>query len=332
MGICKSKKNEEKIKVIFTPDTPKQLQEHKWDFNNIVIEGASTNGLVTVGAYKVLERAGVLKQLSQYAGSSSGSIFAALAAVHATADYVDQAFMKFDMESLKDGSVGVVRDISRLVNEYGFYKGDALEKWVEQMLYTVTKIRNITFKQIYDKYGSTLVITRVNLSEMCVEYMNPYNTPNKSVSNAIRHSTCIPLLFKAALDGTDICVDGAFGDPYPIDVFDHKPFSVDETNKTFGLKIMSKKNEERTAQIRTSLGYNITNLGSYISALITFATVTIERLKIDEHYWERTITLNSPDRNIGEFDITTQEKIQDINSGVVDTISALQKFIEIGHF
>jgi hypothetical protein len=285
---------------------------------------------VTIGAYKVLEKLGIIKKIKQFAGSSSGSILATLAAIHMSSAQMEEEFLNLDMDSLKDDSFGIFTDISRLLDNYGFYKGDALEEWIEGILCKYTGTKNITFSQVLEIYGSTLYITRVNLSELKTEYLSVFVCPNMKVSSAIRHSTSIPFVFKTprTSDG-DIIIDGSVGDGYPLDLFDT---GKSYNKKTLGLKIMSPLLERRDGMIRNKIGYDINNIVGFIEAFLIFQMALIERLKIKPGYWERTITLDSPDRSIQDFNLSRADKIKDIKKGMVNTVAAMGKYIDTGHF
>jgi NTE family protein len=313
---------------VSTPNLTKILRSQefknaKFPFKNIVIEGASSNGTVTIGAYKILEQTGILKQLKKFAGSSSGSIFAAFASIGMKYDEIKNAFMGLDMNRFKDDSFGIFRDTARLLNRYGFYKGDVMENWVEDTLHNTTEIKNITFQQIYEKYGTELYITRVNLSKLRVEYISKESHPNMVVSRAVRQSASIPFIFKSVEENGDIIIDGAIGDPYPIDLFDN-PDDKKINQETFGLKIMS-SSEKKDFLIKDD--YKIGNIVDFASALATFTMVCAERNKVKKGHWERTITLRSPERSVGDFCVSETEKIRDIISGEQDTIRALVNYI-----
>jgi predicted acylesterase/phospholipase RssA len=274
---------------------------------------------------------GILKKVKRFAGSSSGSMLSAFAAVRMFPSDLEQRFLDFDMSSLRDDSFGVLRDANRFIDQYGFYKGDVLENWIEQTLYEVTGINHITFKQVLEKYDSDLYITRVNLSRVCTEYLCAEYTPDMPISEAVRQSASIPFVFKAPLTPCgDVIVDGGLGNAYPIDIFD--PADNTWTDKTIGLKIMVPGLEKRNATIRTELGYEITDIFKFIDAVITFQTVLVERMAANAGYWERTITLDSPNRSIHNFDVSREDKLTEVSRGMINTTSALAKFIDVGHF
>lgn len=248
-----------------------------------------------------------------------------MAAVRIPPRVMEKEFLELDLESLKDDSLGVFRDTARLLDDFGFYKGDVMEEWIEGVLCRCTGVKKITFQQVFDKYGSELYITRVNLSKLRTGYLSVNTSPDMPVSKAIRHSTSIPLVSKAPrTPGGDVIIDGGIGDGHPSDLFDD-PASYNK--KTTGLKIMSP-----TLEHRDKLGHGVDNIVDFIGAFLIFQTVLIERLKIKKGYWERTISLDSPDRSIQDFAVSQGDKLNDIKKGMFNTVVAVAKYIDLGHF
>lgn len=81
MGCLKSKPAKEHVRDTYElyeikddRDITKPLNDpvfknREWELENLVVEGGSTNGTVTVGSYKVLEFIGVTSRLKRFAGS-----------------------------------------------------------------------------------------------------------------------------------------------------------------------------------------------------------------------------------------------------------------------
>ena len=293
-------------------------------FRHLVFEGASSNGTPLVGAYKVLWDVGIIKQVTKIAGVSSGTFMATIAALKLDPKDVIAEFIDQNFEEFKDDSFGIITDAIRVLNENGFYKGDVLERWIESVLYRYTSIRKITFAQLHVITGVDLEIVVGNLSKIKVEYMNSADYPDQCVSEAIRWSTSIPLVFRSRhnQDG-DLMVDGGFGDNYPIDRFG-------PSNLTMGLKIME-RNETRDAIIRHNNG-PADNPVEYISALMMFQSTLMERSKVDANYWKRTVTINSPGRAITDFDVTAGEKKIEMEQGMKDMTTALWYWSHKGTF
>ena len=87
--------NEESEEII------ENLSSQDWIFENIVVEGGSSNGTVFIGSYKALEETGVLNKLKNFAGTSSGSLMATIMALQMPWEKVEKIFMEYIFSSQK---------------------------------------------------------------------------------------------------------------------------------------------------------------------------------------------------------------------------------------
>jgi len=144
-----------------------------------------------------LENYGLLKRIKRVAGSSAGSLYAVAVACKANVKDISNIVHRKNFSEFKDDSWGYVLDIVRLVNNYGFCKGDALYEWYGEVMNKFTGNSDITFLQLYNKTGILLVITGVNVNKGITEYFSFESHPEMSVRLAMRISTSIPLFFKS---------------------------------------------------------------------------------------------------------------------------------------
>jgi predicted acylesterase/phospholipase RssA len=252
-----------------------------------------------------------------------------------TGDQMEHEFLAANTSILQDDTIGVCRDMARFVNDFGLYKGDALESWVEAMLRRHTGVDNITLGDVLHLYGRELHITVTNLNKLQTQYLNSIDNPDLVVSQVVRRSAGIPWVFKAKTNESgDVLVDGGVGDNYPIDLFDDSDrydFKNEYNEKTIGLKMMDSV-ESRTQLVRTNFP-KIKTLVDFTSAIVTFWNLQVERMKSGQDgYWERTITLESPGRDISEFDVSNTAKRRDVETGIGNTITALETFRRTGSF
>lgn len=190
-------------------------------YKGIALEGGGVSGIAYVGAITALEDLGYDVDFTHFVGSSAGSIIASMLACKASSSWIKKTMKEFDFNDLMDDSWGVSLDIVRLYEEYGWYKGDALLDKMETILYNLTGINNITFKQLYNKYKKTLVITKTQiLYPRCKLIVMDYKShPDHPVSLAVRESSSIPYFFKAVKDkDNNIFVDGGVLLNYPIEL------------------------------------------------------------------------------------------------------------------
>ena len=165
-------------------------------FENFIFQGGGIRGIAFGGSIKYAEDHGLMKNIKRFAGSSAGAIVAAGLAVGYTGDEISKVLHQTNFEDFKDDSFGVIFDIWRFINEYGVYKGDKFLDWIGNILFQKTGNADITFKEIYDRYGKELVVTGTNVNRSTTRYFHWKKDPNMPVKIAIRISMSIPILFK----------------------------------------------------------------------------------------------------------------------------------------
>ena len=227
-----------------------------YPFRNLVFEGGGVKGIAYVGAMKVLEKEEILKNIIRVGGTSAGSINAVLFAAGFSNQETFNVLNKLDFNDFKDDSWGVLRDMSRLKNEYGWYKGDFFREWIGDLLKKKTGSSNITFKALKEHTGKDLYVYASNLSTNFGEVYSPEHTPRMRVVDAVRRSMSIPLFFRAVRDDRqDIFVDGGVINNYPVKLFDREKYLIDA-----GLKRIPNYYEKEN----TSLSIKSPKSGSYV--------------------------------------------------------------------
>jgi NTE family protein len=201
-----------------------------YPFRNLVFEGGGVKGIAYVGAMKVLEKERILKNINRVGGTSAGSINAAMFAAGFSNQETLNVLSKLDFNDFKDDSWGALRDMKRLKNEYGWYKGDYFREWMGDLLKKKTGSSNITFKAVQEHTGKALYVYASNLSTNFGEVYSPEHTPRMRVVDAVRRSMSIPLFFRAVRDDrNDIFVDGGAINNYPVKLFDREKYLEDES-------------------------------------------------------------------------------------------------------
>lgn len=92
-----------------------------------------------------------------------------------------------------------------------------------------------TLLEFYQITNKTFVCVTVNLDTDETRYLSWETEPNLSVVDAILMSTNIPFLFRKIRYDGNIYIDGAFGNPYPVDLYDNGQ------TKILGISITTKK-------------------------------------------------------------------------------------------
>lgn len=218
-----------------------------YPFRNLVFEGGGVKGIAYVGAMKVLEKQEILKNIYRVGGTSAGSINAVLFAAGFTNQETLNVLNKVDFNDFKDDSWGALRDMNRLKNEYGWYKGDFFREWIGDLLKKKTDSSNITFKALKEFSGKELYVYASNLSTNFGEVYSSEHTPRMRVVDAVRRSMSIPLFFRAVKDDRkDIIVDGGAINNYPVKLFDREKY-LENTS----LKRVPKYYEEENKALST---------------------------------------------------------------------------------
>jgi NTE family protein len=131
-----------------------------------------------------------------------------------------------------DDSFGVVRDTNRLINQFGWYKGDYFRDWIGDVIKEKTGNSEATFNDVFslkaERNFRDLYFVGTNLSTGFAEVFSYERTPRWCVADAVRISMSIPLFFSARYSPRGDCyVDGGMLDNYPVKLFDRDMY-VDE--------------------------------------------------------------------------------------------------------
>lgn len=203
---------------------------------NAVFEGGGVKGISLAGAVKSAENAGVV--FNRLAGTSSGSIVAALLAAGFTADEMSEIVRTTPFHSFLHRApifnAKIIGPAVRLFIKKGLYSGEALELWIHNILRT-KGIR--TFSDI--PQGKLMIIASditngkilVLPDDLIKLGINPAAF---EVSKAIRMSTSIPYFFdpvilrmcgnaargKSFKDQFVYVVDGGLLSNFPLWLFD----------------------------------------------------------------------------------------------------------------
>lgn len=210
-----------------------------YHFRNLVFEGGGVKGIAYVGALQVLEEKGILPNIVRVGGTSAGAINAVLVGLNYTPTETQQILNKMNFEKFMDDDFGVVRDISRLLSEFGWYKGDYFRTWIGELIGKKTGKPDATFAQVQqqkaDKGFRDMYFMGTNISTHFAEVFSHEHTPRMCVADAVRISMSIPLFFASRRSPRgDVYVDGGVLDNYPVKLFDRQRYLADENLSTHG--------------------------------------------------------------------------------------------------
>ena len=177
------------------------------DYNNLkyacLFGGGAIRGAAHAGVVKAFERLGIEPTL--LAGSSVGSLVAALCAVGYNAHELSEVFLSVNFELFRDISLG-------FNNKFALSKGNVFLEWLRDLIeqkfygdaYLKGQCRPVTFKDL----SKNLVIITTNMKDFSCREFSTFETPDFEVAMAVRISCCMPGLMRAVTLDDDLLVDG----------------------------------------------------------------------------------------------------------------------------
>ena len=203
--------------------------DSEWRPNVLVLGPGGVKGFLELGALLQFEKKGYFENIEYYTGCSAGAAIVLLI----VAGYKISEILQICW------NINVLNDITDLdIKDIKEKTGLISNKTVETLL--TNKIiekfgKVLTLKQLYYATGKIINIVTYNLDDDQTEYFNKDTEPNISCIHAVMMSMAIPLLMQSRrYKGRDY-IDGAIGNPYPIDIHD------DGINQILGIYISSSK-------------------------------------------------------------------------------------------
>lgn len=192
-----------------------------------VFSGGGIKGFALVGGLQVLEEQGFVFQRT--AGTSAGSILAALVTAGYTSYQIEQFFREMDISDLLDRRRSWLQfPISKWLLLYwkmGLYKGDALEAWISEKLALKGVV---TFRDIAPNSLRIITsdITNGHLVVLPNDLRNYGLDPELfPVAKAVRMSCSVPYFFEPVKIRfgyqTNVFVDGAVLSNFPMWLFNN---------------------------------------------------------------------------------------------------------------
>lgn len=330
----------------------------KYPFRNLVFEGGGVKGIAYVGAMSVFEKEGILENIKRIGGTSAGSINAVLFSAGFSNQETLKIMNELDFNDFKDDSWGVLTDMNRLKNEYGWYKGDFFREWIGGLLKKKTGSSTITFKALQEHTGKDLYVYASNLSTKFGEVYSPEHTPRMRVEDAVRRSMSIPLFFRAVRDDRDdVFVDGGAINNYPVKLFDREKYLEDQALKRIPgyyeeeNKALAKKSPKSSQYIynKETLGFrldsakeigvfrdgqesqhvNIENFLDYTMQLIKTILAIQDSQHLHEDDWHRTVYIDTLGVGTTDFDLNESLKKDLVSSGKKSAEEYLKWWSEI---
>ena len=322
-----------------------------YHFRNLVFEGGGVKGIAYVGAMKVLEEKGIMSDIERVGGTSAGAINAVMAGLGYTSAETMDVMNKLDFKKFMDDDIGVIRDIDRLVNKFGWHKGAFFRKWIGKIIKKKTGNSDTTFAELQkmknEKGFRDMYFVGTNISTHFAEVFSHEHTPRICIADAVRISMSIPLFFASYRSPRDdVYVDGGLLDNYPVKLFDRKKYLARNKIRRHGRETdYYKKHNQKLKRRKLDISqyvYNKETLGFRLDTAREIAVFRDQaepaRAEIDDFLsysinliktimdsqsnthlhsddWQRTIYIDTLGVKTTEFSLSDAKKKALVNSG-----------------
>jgi NTE family protein len=292
---------------------------------NAVFEGGGVKGISLAGAVRAAELNHV--RFNQVAGTSSGSIVAAMIATGYSAEEMKEIIQSTPFKSFMQRApifnVNLIGPAIRLFWRKGLYSGNALEQWVQGLLAAKGvrvfgdlpkgKVRIIAS----DITNGKLLVLPDDIADYGID-------PNRfSVARAIRMSTSSPYFFDPVIlrqplkplragekprdrAKVSFIVDGGLLSNFPLWLFDKEQ---DEKNAipVIGFQMVGKTDLKR---------HRITGPITMFQAMFETMLSAHDERYIDEQKWVRTIRIPTLGIGTTQFDLKPEQSMQLYEAGM----------------
>ncbi len=311
----------------------------KTNIENLVFAGAGLRGVAYGGAVQILEQQGVLKKIKNVAGNSAGSITALLLSLKYNYAEIDSLLSTTKFEDFNDGKNSIIGGANRIINNYGWYRGEVFMQWLEKAIAYKTGNKDITFKQLTDNGYINLHIVAACVNRQKLLVFNNQNYPNMPIKNAVRASMSIPYYYQAVYldsagniheqaDSTlDLVVDGGIMNNYPLHLFDapcKKSNCVSKyiaNKKTLGFRVIPQDVLEKDSLLGNTNHMEINSLKDFNLGLYTLFMDYTSVSNLEMQDVKRTIDIGDVHISARIRKLSPKERESMLKSGAEATLN-----------
>ncbi|MRG86564.1 patatin-like phospholipase family protein [Salinibacillus xinjiangensis] len=289
-----------------------------------VFSGGGVKAFAFIGAMEVADEHGI--SFERVAGTSAGAIMAALIAAGYSTSEIKEMFLELNLKSfLKESRFGKFVPFLKWLLVYsrlGLYKGDELERWVDEKLAAKGVY---TFNDLPQGYLK-IVASDLSLGKMVVfpdDLMRLYHIDSRSfsIARAVRISASIPFFFipikrLGPQVEKHILVDGGLLSNFPLWVFQNaegKPL-----RPILGMKLSSSYDILPKRKINNTIGL--------FMALFSTMMHAHDARYISKSIATEIMFIPTKDIDATDFDLNEKEKYQLMEYGRESAIKYLKNW------
>jgi predicted acylesterase/phospholipase RssA len=182
-------------------------------YSEIVIGGGGTNGIAYIGALHWMYTNGYLKEVKRWVGTSIGGVLSFLMIIGYTPEIIYRVFSKIKIEKVLNVRC---EELLSFFDTLGLFDMESFFRICYIFMDKKSIPRYITFKQLYDKTSTALVITGYNIHTSTTDVFSHEKTPNMPVTKALQITACVPLIFRPIKWNDMLYIDGGYVECCPI--------------------------------------------------------------------------------------------------------------------
>jgi|DewCreStandDraft_4_1066084.scaffolds.fasta_scaffold02793_20 predicted acylesterase/phospholipase RssA len=185
-----------------------------WNPEILVLGPGGIKGFLFLGALLILESEGYLERIKTFVGVSVGAIISLLlVAGYTVTEIISEAVDTSLFQDISCINLTEIKENTGLISNRSIK-----EKLIARIEDKFGKI--LSLQELYDATGLEFMCVTMNLDQDKAEYISRKTYPQMSCVDAVLLSMNIPLLFYKLKYRGCVYIDGAFANPYPIDVYD----------------------------------------------------------------------------------------------------------------
>lgn len=269
----------------------------------LILSGGSFKGFAYIGVIKALKEIGIMENLKVFVGTSIGAIFALFLSLNSYIEEIEELINRIDFNKLFN------YNFKNLYFKYGLNDGDNILNLLSDFFVKKNYPLDLTFKDLYDKTGNTLIINASNITTKKREVFDYLATPNMNILNAVRMSISIPFIFTPVIYNDNYYVDGGIIDSFMYNYMVKERIPKTKENKIIGVLLNDKINN---------------NCDSFINYLMNIYYSLYSDLYGNLDF-KNIININVENCNISTFKIKDKDIINIIKLGYVETINFFKK-------
>lgn len=267
-----------------------------------VLSGGGSRLAAHLGVLAALEKLAV--DFDHIVGVSGGSVIGALYA----SGYTINEIKKVGLETNFSKFAG--QSFWSLLRTGGLSSGDYFESWVDE------KLNHKTFNELVKDFHVVATDVRTGLPVI----FNKETTPDMKVSEAVRYSMSIPLLFSFKSYKHHLMVDGS--------ILSEEVVQRDWSGEGTPIVVF------RLRSIKTADNSDVKQffpLKSYLSMLIKTFLTTMSREYINDKFWHSTVVIDTGGVSPIDLKLNAKQKIGLFNTGYKTTIQILPLKLKISY-